>query len=418
MPRRNRKLAIIAAAVWLVVFALLGVLLLHPEGDADVRAAADVAAPGATTSTSATTTTVVAAASGVTSAPTTTLGNPQTAATQATVISTTTSSTVPPVLTLAAGGDVMGDRGPGTYIDSHGGPAVFAKVKPFLDKAQIGFVNLEGPISNVGSRLVGKEYTFRARPGLADGLADAGIDVVSMANNHIVDYGQAALKDCLLRLNRAGIAHAGAGLNSAAAATPAILITPAGTVSVLAFTEILPSGFAATADHGGVNPVTQDRKRVLDSIKAAAKKTDFVVVSVHWGIEYDAQANSEQRSLAHQMIDAGADIILGHHPHVIQGLELYRGRLIAYSLGDFVFDHWSRATGEAFILQVSLPREGRPTAQIVPVYVGDSTGVPAPAEGSEAATILDRLIRLSAKLGLTLIRDGNRATLAEVTASR
>jgi poly-gamma-glutamate synthesis protein (capsule biosynthesis protein) len=311
----------------------------------------------------------------------------------------------------------MGDRGPGIYIDSHGGPAIFAKVKPFFEKAQLSLVNLEGPISNVGSRTVGKEYTFRARPALADGLADAGIDVVSMANNHILDYGQAALKDCLLRLNRAGIAHAGAGLNSTAAASPAILITPAGTVSVLAFTEILPSGFAATADHGGVNPITQDRKRVLSSIKTAAEKTDFVVVSVHWGVEYHAQADSEQRSLAHQMIDAGADLVLGHHPHVIQGLEVYHGRLIAYSLGDFVFDHWSRATGEAFILQVSLPREGQPQVDIIPVYVGDSTGVPAPVKGKEATTILDRLIQLSATLGLTLVQDGDKATLASAPAA-
>jgi poly-gamma-glutamate synthesis protein (capsule biosynthesis protein) len=113
------------------------------------------------------------------------------------------------------------------------------------------------------------------------------------------------------------------------------------------------------------------------------------------------------------MIDAGADLIIGHHPHVIQGLEIYHDRLIAYSLGDFVFDHWSRATGEAFILQVSLRDEGLPAVDIVPVYVGDSTGVPAVVTGDEADAILGRLIKLSGNLGLKLVQNDDRATLAD-----
>jgi poly-gamma-glutamate synthesis protein (capsule biosynthesis protein) len=333
--------------------------------------------------------------------------------TTSTTTSSTTTSTLPQPLTVAAGGDVMGDRGPGNYMNAHGGASVFAKVEPYFEKAQLAFVNLEGPISNVGTRQAGKEYTFRARTALADGLVSAGIDVVSMANNHTLDYGQAALKDCLIRLNKAGVAHAGAGLNSTSAAAPAVLITPAGTVSVLAYTSIIPGGFAATSSHGGVNPVAGDHARILKAIKTAATKTDFVVVSVHWGTEYKSQANSEQRSLAHQMIDAGADLIIGHHPHVIQGLEIYHDRLIAYSLGDFVFDHWSRATGEAFILQVSLRDEGLPAVDIVPVYVGDSTGVPAVVTGDEADAILGRLIKLSGNLGLKLVQNDDRATLAD-----
>ena len=114
---------------------------------------------------------------------------------------------------------------------------------------------------------------------------------------------------------------------------------------------------------------------------------------------------------AHALIDAGADLILGHHPHVVQGLEVYKDRLIVYSMGDFVFDHYSRITGEAFVLQVSLPRDGTaPWGTIVPVYLSDSFGIPAVVTGNSAARILDRLTSLSAKRGLTLTRDGDIAT--------
>ena len=316
---------------------------------------------------------------------------------------------------MAAGGDVMGDRGVGTFLDKNGGPAVFAQVKPYLDKADVAFVNLEGPVSDKGTQAVGKEVTFRARPALIDGLASAGIDVVSQANNHSLDYGSAALLDTILRLGTVGIAHAGAGANDKAAAAPALLETPAGTVAVLAFTDIIPGGFPAGPARAGVNPASPDRDKVLASIKAAKARADYVIVSFHWGIEYTAGANQDQRDLAHAAIDAGADLVLGHHPHVIQGLELYRGKLIAYSLGDFVFDHYSQATGETFILELVLPAQGSPKFEIVPVYVNDTTGVPAPVTGKAADSILTRLTALSANLGLQLVREGDRAAFFGTT---
>jgi hypothetical protein len=130
---------------------------------------------------------------------------------------------------------------------------------------------------------------------------------------------------------------------------------------------------------------------------------------MHWGVEYAANAGPHQQELAHKLVDAGADLILGHHPHVIQALEIYNNRLIAYSLGDFVFDHYSVATGQAFVLQVTLPLEGPPSARIVPVYLSDSHGIPAVVTGSKAGAILSRLTKLSAAHGLELIRDGDIA---------
>ena len=390
----NRTLLLAAAGLWIAAAALAALFLLTGgEAGAEKSVTTTTSAP-ATTSTTLPPTTSTSATSTTTTVP------------------ATTTTTLPPSLTIAAGGDVMGDRGVAAFIRAHGAPAVLAKVKPFLADAQLAFVNLECPISDKGTAQASKEYTFRAPISLPGGLVSAGIDVVSMANNHVLDYGRAAFLDTLKRLDAAGVAHAGAGANSASAAAPALLITPSGTVAVLAFTEIIPGGFEAGPKQPGTNPAIPDYKKMLSSIKAAAARADFVVVSMHWGIEYTAQANAGQRALAHQIIDAGADLVIGHHPHVIQGIELYRNKLIAYSLGDFVFDHNGRATGEAFVLRASLPQTGLPSLEIVPVYLNDLTGVPAPVTGEDADAILGRLTKLSASLGLKLVQEGDRAKLA------
>ncbi len=320
-----------------------------------------------------------------------------------------TTTTEPPALTVAAGGDVHGDRNVGKYIDKHGGEAVFAKVKPYLEAAEVAFVNLESPISDKGSPVPGKEFTFRSRTALAAGLAYAGIDVVSLANNHARDYGAAALLDTFVRLEAAGIKWAGAGADASEARSPALLETPAGTVAVLALTGIIPSGFPAGADRPGV-ATTSDQSRLLAAVQSAAERADYVIVSFHWGVEYEGVANAGQKALARKVIDAGADLVLGHHPHVIQGLEVYKNKLIAYSLGDFVFDHYKRVTGEAFVLQVTLQPDGPPSGKIIPVYLSDPWGIPAPVHGREADVILDRLARFSSALGMQLKRSGDIAS--------
>jgi poly-gamma-glutamate capsule biosynthesis protein CapA/YwtB (metallophosphatase superfamily) len=317
---------------------------------------------------------------------------------------TTTTTAPPPILTVAAGGDVLGDRGVGRFIDAKGGAPVFAAVEPLLKTADVAFVNLECPISDKGNRNPTKEYTFRGRPALVEGLNSGGIDVVSLANNHTLDYGKAALLDTVARLDDAGVGHAGAGANVSEAEKPAMLRTSAGSVAVLAFTEIIPGGFAATSKQAGVNAVLPNHKKVVAAIATAAEKADFVIVSFHWGTEYTSEPTQEQRLLAHQAIDAGADLVIGHHPHVIQGMELYHDKLIAYSMGDFVFDHYSRETGEAFVLRVALSPAGALSLEATPVYLDESTGVPAPVSGAEADRILDRLGALSARLGLELTR--------------
>jgi poly-gamma-glutamate synthesis protein (capsule biosynthesis protein) len=306
----------------------------------------------------------------------------------------------------------MGDRKVGAFIDKNGGAPLFESVKPFMEDAHLAFINLEGPISDTGTRNSAKEYTFRARPGLLDGLLSAGIDVVSLGNNHVLDYGSKALTDCIARLDAAGIAHAGAGADLEAASTPASLDTPAGRVSLISVSQIT-AGFAATSKRAGtyyVSSASSSRDALIAKVSEASGQTDFLIVSLHWGTEYDSTANSAEISLAHALVDAGADLVLGHHPHVIQGLEIYKDKLIAYSLGDFVWDWHSAYTGEAFVLRVTIPADGPPWGTVVPVYLSKTTGAPGVSTGDTAARILDRLTKISAAHGLELVRDGDVAT--------
>lgn len=386
---RKRWTDVLLVGIWLVALVLVGVVIADARDDG----------PGPTSTLGA------AGGDGAPVEPVAITVSPTTLPVPTTESTTTT---LPP-LTVAAGGDVIGDRQVGTYIDANGGSAALEKMTPFLSDAHVAFVNLESPLSDTGSRDTAKDVTFRGRPALVAGLAAAGIDVVSLANNHALDYGAAALLDTIARLQAAGIAQAGAGADLASARAPALLDTPAGTVAVLAFTDIIPAGFPAGAERAGINPVRPDRERLLADIRESAAAADWVLVSFHWGIEYEGYASGSQRELAHQAVDAGADLVLGHHPHVLQGFELYKDRLIAYSLGDFVFDHYSRATGEAVVLRVELRPQGPPSFSLTPVYLEDPHGIPAPVTGGEADAILDRVAGFSERLGLTLTRDGDLA---------
>ena len=140
-------------------------------------------------------------------------------------------------------------------------------------------------------------------------------------------------------------------------------------------------------------------------------------MSFHWGTEYTFTAAGYQRSLAHKCVDAGADLVLGHHPHVIQGVEVYKNKLIAYSLGDFVFDHRPGPTGQAFILRVALTPDQPPVARMIPIYLDNTYGIPAVVTGGTADTILGRLTSLSASLCTKLTRSGDQQWFGQSASS-
>jgi len=291
-------------------------------------------------------------------------------------------------------GDMLFDRQVATLIKDKGIGEIFADVEDILRSGDVVAGNLECPLSMRGNPVEGKEYTFRGLPEAAGGMKNAGINVVSLANNHMMDYGRDALADTTELLDKAGIAHAGAGSNLEEAYKPAIINAKGKKIAFFAYTSILPEGFWATSKRPGVAGTRVKWNQLQDIIEKTKKDNDYVVVSFHWGIEYEDHPQEYQREFAKRVIDAGADIVIGHHPHVIQGIEIYKGKLIAYSLGDFIFDHYSRKTGETFILKVALTEGGISKIEIIPVYA-DFKGKPSVVTGKEAKAILDRLKNIS-----------------------
>ena len=315
----------------------------------------------------------------------------------------------PTTITVSAVGDMIFDRNVKSLIASKGGAAPLADVAARLSSADVAVGNLESPLSVAGSQEPSKSVTFRGSPKAIEGLTASGFDFVSLANNHALDYGKAALADTISALDAAGIAHAGAGADRSAAYAPAIIVRRGARIAYLAFSDVVPPGFAADARRGGI--ATGGRmSTVTDAIKQAKTQADYVIVSFHWGVEYQDDATSQQVRDARAAVDAGADVVAAHHPHVIQAVEMYKGKLIAYTLGDFVFDHYSRKTGEAFILDASIGPAGVTGVTVTPVYL-DGNGKPKIVEGQDAAVILQRLRTISAKRNTNVNVQGSTATV-------
>ncbi len=301
----------------------------------------------------------------------------------------------------------MGDRGVKTYIAAHGADAVFAGIAPVLRAADAAWVNLESPLTDISDPYPGKDVHFQGDPRLAAGLADAGIDVVNMANNHAVDQGPAGLLDSIRRVEAAGVKVVGVGRNAAAARQPAIVRTSSGaTIGFLGWTDIIWPGYQAGSGPG-VATARPDMSRVEHAIRELKRRVDYVVVCFHWGVEYTDMPIADQVSEAHAAIDAGADLVIGHHPHVLQGAQIYKGHFIIYSLGDLVFDHYSLATGQTVLVHAVLSPHGV-NVTLIPVYAS-SNGIPAIVTGAAGRAILLHMQQISAALGTRLTIAGDRA---------
>ena len=334
---------------------------------------------------------------------------PQPASGDAAATPSPTAPAEPAPVRVVSGGDVMTDRVVKGYINQYGADAVLRGIAPALEKGDAAWVNLESPLSTLGSPTAGKDYTFEGPPSMAKALAAAGVNLVTMGNNHTVDYGQAALADSIKRLEKAGVQVVGAGVDDKDAWTPAIVKTPEGaTIGFLAWSDIIWPGYRATSKPGVAEGRTEI-PRMKKAIRALAKEVDYVVVGFHWGIEYEHYPWASQTSEAHAAIDAGADLVIGHHPHVLQGFEAYKGRLIAYSLGDLVFDHYSIATGQTVLVDAVLTPRGV-KATLIPVYVS-SSGVPAVQHGAAGKTILALVKQYSAPLDTSVSIKGDVATV-------
>lgn len=261
-------------------------------------------------------------------------------------------------LVLAAVGDInLGDR-VGQAIGTYGARYPWLSVASALTRADLAVGNLECAVSTRGAPIAGKRYTFRGRPAaLAAAGRFAGIDVLSLANNHSLDYGRVAFIDTIRHATRAGISVAGGGSSLAAARTPAVRETGGLRVAFLAYSDVRPLGFDAGPGIAGTSPAFPEI--IEPDVRRARRSADVVVVYFHWGEERTFRPNERQRALARLALSSGATVVLGAHPHVLQPLERPRPRkLVAWSLGNFVFGATSPGTQRTGILLVRLGATG------------------------------------------------------------
>ncbi len=208
-----------------------------------------------------------------------------------------------------------------------------------MQEADLTCVNLEFCLSDRGEPMAGKKYTFRAKPERVEILIELGVDLANLANNHIYDYGTDAFLDTLSILDENGIAHAGAGRNAAEAEKPFFTEIDGKTVAVVSATRA--EKYILTPEAGEETPGVfrcYDMTKVLQKVQEAKEKADFVIAYIHWGTEYSETLEDAQTEGARELIDAGADVVLGAHPHCLQGMDYYKGCPILYSLGNYWFN--------------------------------------------------------------------------------
>lgn len=259
------------------------------------------------------------------------------------------------IYTIIVGGDIMMDRGVEGKIKKLDKNYNFSfdLIRDYLRSADLVFANLEGSISNVGSD-TGKKYSFRFEPDVADALAYAGIDIVSLANNHMLDWGRQSLCETTKHLDTVDVKYVGAGCTSKQAEQPYITKIGNTTIAFLAYTEFY-IGAHAVSDTPGMSE--WNMSKIIERITHLKNDSnvDIVMISMHWGAEYQNRATDNQVLLGQQLIDGGADVVIGHHPHVDQEIERYSDGWIIYSLGNFVFDQsWSEETMQGLLAEIQI----------------------------------------------------------------
>lgn len=256
---------------------------------------------------------------------------------------------------------------------------VFERWKPGRE-ADVFMVNLEHPITTWTER-VEKKFNFKMSPAYGAILLDAGVTLVNSANNHIFDYGFQGIEDTMGYLDSLGIPYTGIGRNLKDARRPVILERKGRKIGFLGYFG--GGDFAATSDTPGYAP--RYTRFIVEDVKKLRKQVDYVVVNFHWGVERAPLPEEWQRTLAHRVVDAGADLIIGHHPHILQGIERYKGAVIAYSLGNFVFGGNSLHTYETGVLQVVLS-DGGAEVDLIPVSI--RRWQPQPSHGALRDSVL------------------------------
>lgn len=268
---------------------------------------------------------------------------------------------------MAFVGDVIFASTVETLLLKNGYDYPYRDLKEELSRPDLTVANLESPVTTRGEEQK-KEYTYRSKPEALKAFRQAGFDIVNLANNHIMDYGADGLLDTLGYLDKEGILRTGAGADADEAYKPVIVEKNGVKLAFLGFSHKVPDD---TWKAGTKKPGTAElysTKRALAAVSAAKKQADLVIVMAHWGEERHDRPEEKHRVMARSFIDEGADLVIGSHPHVLQSLELYKGKYIAYSLGNFLFTtNTFKPTWETIVLNADCTKEGACQLSAIPV---------------------------------------------------
>jgi poly-gamma-glutamate capsule biosynthesis protein CapA/YwtB (metallophosphatase superfamily) len=310
----------------------------------------------------------------------------------------------PVVTTVTVVGDIMLGRRVGEAAAAAGDPgAPFRPMERRLAQADLTVGNLESTLSTAGAPRQGSD-SFAADPAVLPALTDAGFDLLSLANNHTGDFGPRAFRQTMHRIDRTSIARVGAGMNGRAAWRPVVLRTHGLRFGFVAFNAIGETP-RATSTHPGVAEVRMgprtgplnrhDLHRLTTTIRSLARRTDVVIALPHWGEQYTTVPVPDQRRVGAAMIDAGADLVVGGHPHWVQGIQMHRRHLIVNCLGNFIFDmDFSQQTEEGVLLELVFWGDDVMAARFQPYVIG-ADFAPRPAYGPRARQTLHRMWRAS-----------------------
>lgn len=320
-------------------------------------------------------------------------------------------------IVLGLMGDVMLGRNVDAAMARNGYRYVWGDLLPTLCGTDLNLANLETTLTH-SNRKVPKTFNFKAGPDKVVALTDANIKIVNLANNHVLDFGEAGFSDTLKTLDAAGIKFVGAGKDDTAAAKPLVLSLKGISLGIVGFTDNEPT-WKAGAARPGVNYIDidspNDRNNALAAISRLRKETDIVIVTIHWGPNMKAFPDRLFIDFAHAMVEHGASLVHGHSAHNFQGVEVYRGKLIFYDTGDFVDDyvvHPDLRNDHSFFFRVELKKEGPVAAKLIPVLIADCQV--NQAMNGDRRWSLHRMQNLSKRLGTT-VTDSGEVPLAKST---
>lgn len=313
--------------------------------------------------------------------------------------SDSTGSAPEAAISLSFAGDVMMSGNVEKTLQEKGYEYAFAHVRPLFLADDYTIVNLETPVTERGTPSDNKEFVYKSPPASLPAMKEAGVDAVNLANNHSMDQGMDGLLDTLHNLEAEQLEYVGAGRDDTRAYAPVFFEKNGIRVALLGFSRVIPEvSWYAGKNKPGV-AASYDPARAVEAIRQAKTEADLVVVIAHWGKERVDEPVDHQTMLAHAYIDAGADLVVGGHPHVLQGFEKYNGKWIAYSLGNFIFTRASEPkTWESMVLQASCTKSGDCTLTMLPYHA--ELGQAVPMNESDGALLRKRIESISRQVSI------------------